>query len=251
MNNTTDSGKHRRESERLSNKSFTELPPKPNPQTGEPFPPEAPYYAGPDLPEGQERKPMTGAPPRQANPPEGLGPALAWRRYGAKEGVRGYLWALAILIVGITIVVFLQYHEFDWFLSWQIWLIITIGAYLMADPLARQTISAGADWVQWKRRPKWYQRRRDRGTFLRIYRLTKIEGYGAGAVLYVRIVDEDGRGIDRTRTELHPDRRIWDLMYNGIQHSIANGCEINSLAIQMLHLENSPALRLSAPEDGE
>lgn len=106
--------------------------------------------------------------------------------------------------------------------------------------------------------------RRGVGT-LKINSRAKIEGYAAGVVLYVRIVDEDGRGIDRTRTELHPDRRIWDLMYNGsstpsptaarmyngIKHSIANGCEINSLAIEMLHLENSPALRLREARDEE
>lgn len=48
-------------------------------------------------------------------------------------------------------------------------------------------------------------------------------------MLYVRVAEADGRSIDRIRTELHPDRRIWDLTYNGIQRSIqrsiANGCE--------------------------
>lgn len=246
-----DGGKHRREPERLSDGSFAELPPKPDPQTGQPFPPEAPFYSGPELPQNQERGPMAGSPPRRAAAPDAMGPALAWRQIGAKDGVRGYLWSLVILIVGMGIVSLLKGYGLDGLSFWQVWLIIIVGAYLMADPLTRQTISAGADWVQWKRRPKWYQRRRDRGTFLKIYRLTKIEGYGAGPVLYVRIVDEDGRGIDRTRTELHPDRRIWDLMYNGIQHSIANGCEINSLAIQMLHLESSPALRLRGARDAE
>lgn len=241
---TGNGGRHRREPNPLSDKSLKELPARPDRDTGRPFPPEAPYYIGPELPKDEPRGPMNGTPPRQATPPEGMGRALVWRQDGGKEGVRRYLWSLAVVIVGMTAVILLQYHSFDWVLSWQIWLIVVVGSYLMSDPLARQTISAGADWVQWKKRPKWYQWRRDRGTFLKIYRLTKIEGYGAGPVLYLRIVDEDGRGIDRTRTELHPDRRIWDLMYNGIQHSVANGCEINSLAIQMLHMENSPALRL-------
>ena len=178
-----------------------------------------------------------------------MGPALAWWQRGAKEGVRRLVFSLVVAMVimaAASLFGDFQLHAFEF---WQAWAIIVVGAYLMADPLERQTISAGADWVQWKRRPKWYQRRRDRGTFLKVYRLTKIEGYGAGAVLYLRIVDEDGRGIDRTRTDLHSDRRIWDLMYNGIQHSIANGCEINSLATQMLHLENSPALRLREARD--
>lgn len=244
-------GRHRREEKPLSERSFAELPPKPDPETGQPFPPEAGYYIGPDLPHEQVRGPMNGRPPRLASPPEGMGRTLAWRQIGARDALARVLSALVINVIIVAVISWLSDFQLRALEFWQMWAILAVFTYLMSDPLARQVISAGADWVQWKRRPKWYERRRDRGTFLKIYRLTKIEGYGAGAVLYVRIVDEDGRGIDRTRTELHPDRRIWDLMYNGIQHSIANGCEINSLAVEMLHLENSPALRLREAHDEE
>jgi hypothetical protein len=114
------------------------------------------------------------------------------------------------------------------------------------NPLGLQTISAGADWVQWHERENWYQLPWCKPYHLKTYRLTQIEGHVAGVNWHLRLWDEDGRSRDCPWVELQPDRRIWDLVYNGILHSVAAGAEINSLAIDMLRLEGSPALQIQS-----
>jgi hypothetical protein len=43
-------------------------------------------------------------------------------------------------------------------LIWQVWPVAVIGAYLMSDPFTFKTIAAGADWLQWSTRKRWYHR---------------------------------------------------------------------------------------------
>lgn len=241
-------GKHHKERKQLSDVVSAKLPPKPDPETGLPFPPEAPAYVGPKLREGEVRGPMEGTPPRKAMAPEGMGRTLAWRVKGRRDGLTGLIFTLCVAIGIIAFVSLINDFQLRAFGFWQAWAIIIVGAWLMADPLKRETISAGADWVQWYKRPKWYQWRKREPHVVKTYRLTNIEGYAAGAVLYLRIVDEDGQGSDRIRAGLQPDRRIWDLVYNGILHSVAAGAEINSLAIDMLRLEGSPALQIQSDQ---
>ncbi|MGH3949391.1 MAG: hypothetical protein ACRDSE_09735 [Pseudonocardiaceae bacterium] len=104
-------------------------------------------------------------------------------------------------------------------------------------------MSAGADWVQWGMRKRWYQRRAHRG-YLKIYELVSVTADAAGPTLYLRLEDAEGNVLYRMRHALQGDRRIWDLLYNGILHSVANGAEIDTLAIGMLKLDETPALRL-------
>ncbi len=136
---------------------------------------------------------------------------------------------------------------------WQIWIIILVFAYLASGPLDYQTTSAGADWIKWDYNKRWYQRRA-RSNHLKIYELTRIEGYFAGGMLHIRFEDHEGRGADRQVGDLQRDRRIWDLFYNGLLHSVANGAEINRTAVELLKLDETPALRLREqrpqPEDG-
>lgn len=51
-------------------------------------------------------------------------------------------------------------------------------------------------------------------------------------------------GIARSFQELQQDRRIWNLVYNGILHSVANGATVSKQAIGILQLHNTPALQL-------
>ena len=241
-------GKHHKERKPLSEVVSAKLPPKPDPETGLPFPPEGPVYVGPKLREGEVRGPMEGAPPRKAMPLEGMGRPLAWVVRGRKDGIKGLIFTLCVAAVVIALPSLFRGDGLEAWTVWQMWAVAFVGAWLMADPLNRETISAGADWVQWYKRPKWYQWRKREPHLVKTYRLTNIEGYAAGAVLYLRVVDEDGRGSDRIRSGLQPDRRIWDLVYNGILHSVAAGAEINSLAIDMLRLEGSPALQIQSDQ---
>jgi hypothetical protein len=92
-------GKHHKERKPLSDVVSDKLPPKPDPETGLPFPPEGPVYVGPDLREGEVRGPMEGTPPRKAMPPEGMGRTLAWRDKGRKDGLHGLIFSLGVAAV--------------------------------------------------------------------------------------------------------------------------------------------------------
>lgn len=86
----------------------------------------------------------------------------------------------------------------------------------MSNPFNIDTISAGADWVQWRRS------RLKKSNYVKLYELTKIRtSYGSGE-LYLAIYDDE-RGMDRSLSEWHRDP-LRD--------------------IGVLQLRNSPALHL-------
>ncbi|WP_020666952.1 hypothetical protein [Amycolatopsis nigrescens] len=89
---------------------------------------------------------------------------------------------------------------------------------------------------------RWEQSRWKRRNWLKIYELKKIDVvYGEGQ-LYLEIFDDSKHGMSRTFSEFQRDRRIWDLLYNGLVHSIADGAEIKPSTIGKLQLNGHPAL---------
>ncbi|GAA3564826.1 hypothetical protein GCM10022222_55720 [Amycolatopsis ultiminotia] len=50
--------------------------------------------------------------------------------------------------------------------------------------------------------------------------------------------------LTRSTEELQRDRRIWDLVYNGILHSVASGAQVGNQAIGILQLDKTPALKI-------
>ncbi|WP_216207709.1 hypothetical protein [Amycolatopsis aidingensis] len=245
-------GRHREPERGRTWCEFPELPPRPDPETGEPFPPHAPGFrndkgVAPEHDRSRSTK-LSHKPP----PLEGAGPALAWHRHSRRSNIRGFFVALGLMFGG-AFVMFLFEGDLGGLGYWQIWIIILVFAYLASGPLDYQTTSAGADWIKWDYNKRWYQRRA-RSNHLKIYELTRIEGYFAGGMLHIRFEDHEGRGADRQVGDLQRDRRIWDLFYNGLLHSVANGAEINRTAVELLKLDETPALRLREqrpqPEDG-
>lgn len=235
-------GKHREPEPERTWHEFTELPPRPNRQTGEPFPPSAPKYQGPASAANDNRSRdlrLIWKP----NPPPDMGPVLVWHRDSVWGQVRGYFVALAILVVAMIIISLVQGGDLLLLSEWYGWSISIIGAWLMSSPLDFQTISAGADWFQRGRRKRWYQRRA-RLNFIKTYELVKVTGSYGGGSFDLYLEDVDGRGMHIFRFELQPDPRTWDLVYNGILHSVANGAETDKISNWLLALEETPALRL-------
>ncbi|PXY17689.1 hypothetical protein BAY59_35760 [Prauserella coralliicola] len=144
-----------------------------------------------------------------------------------------------MLVAGAAIVSLLNGIGLRLFEYWPTWLVIVAVSYLSSNPFNVDTVSAGADWVQWSRS------RLRKTTYLKLYELTKIRTSYGGGDLYLDLYDSE-RGMSRTFAEWHRDRRIWDLVYNGIVHSVANGADIRPRDIGVLRLTNNPALRLRA-----
>ncbi|WP_216207018.1 hypothetical protein [Amycolatopsis aidingensis] len=235
-------GHHRRKTPQRTWHEFPQLPPRPNPDTGEPLPPHAPGYSGPDHPGNNPRLagPMFGPP----EPPPGMGPCLAWHRDDITGNIRRYIVALAILALGSSVLSLLRGDTFgDALTYWPVWIVIVVFAYLMSDPLTFKTMSAGADWLQWGTRKRWYHRT-PRAGHVKFYDLVSITASGSGITIYLRLEDTEGNVLYRMPHALQQNRHIWDLLYNGILHSVANGAEIDNLAIKALRLDETQALQL-------
>lgn len=234
-------GRHRGPERDRTWHNFPELPPRPDPHTGEPFPPRAPGFKN-DKGVAAEHDPARSTKvSHKPEPPEGMSAVLAWHRDSHFFNVQGFFVALALLSGGAVLLALLK-GDLGYLGFWQVWVVAVVFAYLASGPLDYETTSAGADWIKLDFNKRLY--RRARSGYLKIYELTTVEGYFAGGMLHLRIEDLDGRWLDRQVGDLQRDRRIWDLFYNGLLHSIANGAEINRTAVDLLKLRETPALRL-------
>lgn len=217
-------------------KTGDNLPPRPNVNTGKPFPPHAPGYTGNDKhPEADPLRDIALS--RKPKPPASMGPTLVWWRDSPKAGLARAAFAFALMMIGVAVIGLSGDGDLSIFGMWPIWIVIVVFAYLASNPFNVNTISAGADWVQWR------HSRLKKTNYVKLYELTKVRTSYGGGDLHLAIYDDE-RGMDRSFSEWHRDRRIWDLVYNGIVHSVAKGADIRPRDIGALQLRNSPAIRL-------
>ena len=194
--------------------SEAELPPCPDPQTGEPRPPHAPTVIG----MGRETtQTLVGF----GEAPRGFGPILETR--GSNR--------LALLgsagILGLLMAAFFtaENGDFRWFsdpVPWVLLLIVAVPTIIR--DWNRLHLSAGADWFRVNR--KWVD----------TYSLTRINLTGAirGWTLLLR--DSDGRALRVYINTLEANRDLWALVYNGMLHSAFHGATVNNTAAGMLRL---------------
>jgi hypothetical protein len=194
-----------------------ELPPKPDRQTGEPRPPEAPVEAW--------AKPEKRQAPESAGvaAPGGMGPVLEGHRESLWGGVlTGATVSLVVAVLGSLV-----WQDISWVSTWWMWIIVLIWIPVFAFGRRGATLAAGADWL----------RQNDR--WVKTYELTKIKlGKRAGGYS-LELADRDGHVFSADLYELQRKPRLWDLVYNGLLHSAArNRPDLNRLAIDMLALPN-------------
>jgi hypothetical protein len=124
------------------------MPPRPDSETGEPFPPHGLSYF-----RGEPRDPVDD-PNRETrlshkpSPPSGHGPVLAWHRESRHGKIATVVASAAILIAGAAVISLLNDMGLGAFGYWQSWAIIVVGTVLMSSPFSYITYSAGADWLQ-------------------------------------------------------------------------------------------------------
>jgi len=79
----------------------TELPARPDPRTGRPWPPHAPGYHGAETPDARDPQREQGEPPGS---PPGQSPTLAWyrasRRNAATTMAIGFVFVAIVFTVG-------------------------------------------------------------------------------------------------------------------------------------------------------
>lgn len=217
---------------------FPALPPRPDPETGEPFPPHGRAFGGravkPEIDRDRETR-LSHKP----TPPEGMGPVFVWYKESKYRKITIYSCTFAILVVGTTVISFLDGDSgFDWLPYWQIWALIALGSLLPTAPLSYSVYSAGADWFKYDV-VRFGLARRNR--FVRLYELKQIACTWATSGWHLQLMDGK-RGVDLPLMDYQHDRRMWDLIYNGILHSVAAGAKLDEITIKQLELNQVPEL---------
>lgn len=220
------------------------LPPRPDRETGEPFPPHGLSYFRREeaAPEQDVRRENQLA--DRPDPPPGLGPALAWHRESRRGKIALILTSALILIVGAIVISLFHQGGIGILAAWPIWAIVAVGVFLISSPFSYFTYAAGADWLMVER-SRWGVKSR---AWVDIYELTRIDAAYGGTTFHLWLYDKD-MGITRSSEELQRDRRIWDLVYNGILHSVAGGAQVSPQAIGILQLNKTPALKIRDSDD--
>ncbi|MGX6510245.1 hypothetical protein [Rhodococcus sp. SJ-2] len=210
-----------------------DLPPIPDPVTGEPRPPRAPRILG-----GQPNTPSDQLPHSiPAPPPIEFGAALevAQPRFGDRFGAS---IAIPVLFALYGTVI---WGGFGWVQHWFNWALIVSFSLLVRRGNDRWT-AAGATWLQKHTRS------------VDTYQLTKVHLRVSRADRQLFLRDAHGRKIDHMRiAQIQANPALWDLVYNGILHSVASGnCDIDSDTRKHLRIpfEIGPRPKRFAPRKG-
>lgn len=195
------------------------LPPKPDVHTGEPRPPHGPLEPNTTLWEGEQDKNRAKIP----QPPDGYGPILEW--FTAPR--TAFILPAAFISLIACVIGVIKFGGFDWVTIWWLWILILLPFPMFWLAGSTMRMSAGADWF--KHNDKWVD----------TYHLTKVKVIRSYAKFSVELDDGDGDpSVFIGLPDIQKQQALWDLVYNGILHSIANGTtkEVNSLAREHLKL---------------
>ncbi|NHD18997.1 hypothetical protein G9447_18660 [Actinopolyspora sp. BKK1] len=196
------------------------LPPKPDPHTGEPRPPRAPLE--PEWKDAENKRP-DGA-NKAPRAPEGESPALEWFCPSRGQSFSiGVTISLVVLAFGV-----LRDGGLGWMTTWWLWLFVVPWPFVTLLAGRNTRMSAGADWFRYGKKG-----------FIRTYELTSVKVTTEGASRALRLNDAEQRTLSVQLNDIQRNRELWDLVYNGILHSVrGNGAETNKLARTFLDLDN-------------
>ncbi|TWH21554.1 hypothetical protein JD82_03419 [Prauserella rugosa] len=137
-------------------------------------------------------------------------------------------------IVSIILLIYATVHEsgFEWMTTWWLWLFILPWPFLFFFIGKEQKVSAGADWLAVSTRD-----------YVKLYDLSKVTVHIDGVSHAIQLADTSGRSVRSRIGVLQLNHRLWDLVYNGILHSVhVNGAETNKRAREYLQLDHPPHL---------
>ncbi|WP_139320428.1 hypothetical protein [Saccharomonospora sp. CUA-673] len=113
----------------------------------------------------------------------------------------------------------------DWLGTWQLWVfVVAVGVLFWFMPRGDR-MSAGADWVDAGRHGS-----------VRTYDLVSIDIRGTVGSHQLILRDRDGGTIDHDLNDFRENPFLWDLVFNGIRHSLAGGAEITPEAHRVLQI---------------
>jgi tetratricopeptide (TPR) repeat protein len=206
------------------------LPPRPDPITGLPRPPRARRNRAFQRAEHTDR---STSPPK---PPPGQGPTLEWDRW-SWDGVVPITGLLLLLGAGVFTI---KSRGVAWVTDGQLWLgavVLTLLA-LMAARLSYRSTAAGADWCSFGK------------YWVKVYELTEVKMRQSYTGWYLELTDADDRKLEQFIPEIQSIPELWDLVYNGILHSvIKGGAKIDQRSRDKLGLDHAILARWWTPEE--
>jgi hypothetical protein len=209
-------------------RSANELPPMPDRHTGEPRPPAAPITKSSD----EQPKPWHAR--KVPQPPEHEGPPLEWK-YTDGNDKRWTFGVTVVLVIGFLIIrgaLSPDSTAFGWIVHWQVWAALAVGGLFMVWlGTGAMHMSAGADWFMQDK------------AFVKTYQLTSItmkKSWAKEGDLVLK--DRHGRYASSDFGTIRSHEALWDLVYNGILHSVAAGADVDKMAVQRLRLYDALAI---------
>jgi hypothetical protein len=186
----------------------------PDRETGLPRPPRAPNFLGNRLPPEDDLSRdsrLSGKP----QPPDDQGPVLAWYRSSRRGAVSAGIVGVVVIVGVLYLIKGFNVKVFEY---WWVWLVAILAGAGIYFSTKKSWCAAGADWFTFQK------------SWVKTYELAEIKTRFFSNTIYVYLTDEDGRKVEAPISIIQEDRLIWDLLYNGIRHSIARGAELTGTA---------------------
>lgn len=197
-----------------------QLPPKPDPETGRPRPPRAPVDNGSGGGSGSSEQDNRHKP----TPPPGQGPTLEWFKASRRRSIAAGIGGSIVVLVGITL-----FGGIGSLSIWWMWLIILIAGLLIGSSIRVSSCAAGAEWFAVG------------SNWVDLYNLSSIKVKAPTHYREIILKDRSDRQADFELMEIQENQDLWDLVYNGILHSVVEGgAETNKLGHSVLKLPNQP-----------
>lgn len=150
-----------------------------------------------------------------------MGPPLEWCEESKHFPVHGAAFFLCFMLACATFV----YRGFDWIYEWLPWTAVLGLPLLVFFDMRKDRVLAGARWVQ--ERDKWVS----------TYELVTIRSTTVGLNRATKLIDAQGNKIVLILRNAQANPALWDLVYNGIVHSVASGsCDISRAARRILRV---------------
>jgi len=154
-------------------------------------------------------------PAKAPEPPDGEGPLLVWFQASRKRALLTTAWGIPLYPLGVTI---LQGFSVEWMKYWQPWVVLPFLLIAVYSSFRTAVCAAGADWLKVGK------------SWVRLYELVEVTAKHRSNALYLDFKDGAGRELGARAQDLQGTRELWDLVYNGIVHSvIAGGAKTNGL----------------------
>ena len=148
----------------------------------------------------------------------------------------GFVASFAVMFGFMTAYSWVKGREpLSWTNHWLTWVIVLGAPILLAATVRGERLSAGADWLI------------HGGTFLKTYELEFIQAEQTWNGSELNLLDLHGNRIEVKIRTLQFNPELWDLVYNGILHSVANGARVNDIAIEELQLHEIVEMRDRPP----